>query len=148
MKNNILDIYASDVFSDAVMQERLPKKVYQSLKATIQTGSDLDPQIADVVASAMKDWAVEKGATHFAHWSHPLTGTTAEKHDSFLSPQSDRSAILEFSGKNLVVGEPDASSFPSGGLRDTFEARGYTTWDPTSPAFVRDGSLYLSLIHI
>ena len=90
MKNNILDIYASDVFSDAVMQERLPKKVYQSLKATIQTGSDLDPQIADVVASAMKDWAVEKGATHFAHWFHPLTGTTAEKHDSFLSPQSDR----------------------------------------------------------
>lgn len=148
MKNNILDIYASDVFSDAVMQERLPKKVYQSLKATIQTGSDLDPQIADVVASAMKDWAVEKGATHFAHWFHPLTGTTAEKHDSFLSPQSDRSAILEFSGKNLVVGEPDASSFPSGGLRDTFEARGYTTWDPTSPAFVRDGSLYIPTIFI
>ena len=130
------------------MRERLPKKVYQSLKATIQTGSDLDPQIADVVASAMKDWAVEKGATHFAHWFHPLTGTTAEKHDSFLSPQSDRSAILEFSGKNLVVGEPDASSFPSGGLRDTFEARGYTTWDPTSPAFVKDGSLYIPTIFI
>lgn len=148
MKDNILDIYASDVFSDAVMQERLPKKVYQSLKATIQTGSDLDPQIADVVACAMKDWAVEKGATHFAHWFHPLTGATAEKHDSFLSPQSDRSAILEFSGKNLVVGEPDASSFPSGGLRDTFEARGYTTWDPTSPAFVRDGSLYIPTIFI
>lgn len=148
MKENFLDIYASDVFSDAVMQQRLPKKVYQSLKATIQTGSDLDPQIADVVASAMKDWAVEKGATHFAHWFHPLTGATAEKHDSFLSPQSDRSAILEFSGKNLVVGEPDASSFPSGGLRDTFEARGYTTWDPTSPAFVRDGSLYIPTIFI
>ncbi|MEE0435578.1 MAG: glutamine synthetase III [Peptococcaceae bacterium] len=148
MENNFLDIYASDVFSDAVMRERLPKKVYQSLKATIQTGSDLDPQIADVVASAMKDWAIEKGATHFAHWFHPLTGTTAEKHDSFLSPQSDRSAILEFSGKNLVVGEPDASSFPSGGLRDTFEARGYTTWDPTSPAFVRDGSLYIPTIFI
>lgn len=148
MKENFLDIYASDVFSDAVMRERLPKKVYQSLKATIQTGSDLDPQIADVVASAMKDWAVEKGATHFAHWFHPLTGTTAEKHDSFLSPQSDRSAILEFSGKNLVVGEPDASSFPSGGLRDTFEARGYTTWDPTSPAFVKDGSLYIPTIFI
>lgn len=148
MKENILDIYASDVFNDAVMQERLPKKVYQSLKATIQTGSDLDPQIADVVATAMKDWAVEKGATHFAHWFHPLTGNTAEKHDSFLSPQSDRSAILEFSGKNLVVGEPDASSFPSGGLRDTFEARGYTTWDPTSPAFVRDGSLYIPTIFI
>ncbi len=148
MKENFLDIYASDVFSDAVMQQRLPKKVYQSLKATIQTGSDLDPQIADVVAAAMKDWAVEKGATHFAHWFHPLTGATAEKHDSFLSPQSDRSAILEFSGKNLVVGEPDASSFPSGGLRDTFEARGYTTWDPTSPAFVRDGSLYIPTIFI
>ena len=148
MKENFLDIYASDVFSHAVMQQRLPKKVYQSLKATIQTGSDLDPQIADVVASAMKDWAVEKGATHFAHWFHPLTGATAEKHDSFLSPQSDRSAILEFSGKNLVVGEPDASSFPSGGLRDTFEARGYTTWDPTSPAFVRDGSLYIPTIFI
>lgn len=148
MKENFLDIYASDVFSDAVMQQRLPKKVYQSLKATIQTGSDLDPQIADVVASAMKDWAVEKGATHFAHWFHPLTGATAEKHDSFLSPQSDRSAILEFSGKNLVIGEPDASSFPSGGLRDTFEARGYTTWDPTSPAFVRDGSLYIPTIFI
>lgn len=148
MKENFLDIYASDVFSDAVMQERLPKKVYQSLKATIQTGSDLDPQIADIVAAAMKDWAVEKGATHFAHWFHPLTGTTAEKHDSFLSPQSDRSAILEFSGKNLVVGEPDASSFPSGGLRDTFEARGYTTWDPTSPAFVKDGSLYIPTIFI
>lgn len=148
MKENFLDIYASDAFSDAVMRERLPKKVYQSLKATIQTGSDLDPQIADVVASAMKDWAVEKGATHFAHWFHPLTGTTAEKHDSFLSPQSDRSAILEFSGKNLVVGEPDASSFPSGGLRDTFEARGYTTWDPTSPAFVKDGSLYIPTIFI
>ena len=130
------------------MQQRLPKKVYESLKATIQTGSDLDPQIADVVASAMKDWAVEKGATHFAHWFHPLTGATAEKHDSFLSPQSDRSAVLEFSGKNLVVGEPDASSFPSGGLRDTFEARGYTTWDPTSPAFVRDGSLYIPTIFI
>ncbi|MDO4281503.1 MAG: glutamine synthetase III [Peptococcaceae bacterium] len=148
MKNNLLDIYASDVFSDAVMRERLPKKVYQSLKATVETGSDLDPQIADVVASAMKDWAVEKGATHFAHWFHPLTGVTAEKHDSFLSPQSDRSAILEFSGKNLVVGEPDASSFPSGGLRDTFEARGYTTWDPTSPAFVKDGSLHIPTIFI
>lgn len=148
MKENFLDIYASDVFNDEVMQQRLPKKVYESLKATIQTGSDLDPQIADVVASAMKDWAVEKGATHFAHWFHPLTGATAEKHDSFLSPQSDRSALLEFSGKNLVVGEPDASSFPSGGLRDTFEARGYTTWDPTSPAFVRDGSLYIPTIFI
>ena len=148
MKENFLDIYAADVFSDAVMQQRLPKKVYQSLKATIQTGSDLDPQIADVVASAMKDWAVEKGATHFAHWFHPLTGATAEKHDSFLSPQSDRSAILEFSGKNLVIGESDASSFPSGGLRDTFEARGYTTWDPTSPAFVKDGSLYIPTIFI
>ena len=148
MKEKLLDIYASDVFNDAVMQQRLPKKVYQSLKATVETGSDLDPQIAEVVAAAMKDWAVEKGATHFAHWFHPLTGVTAEKHDSFLSPQSDRSAILEFSGKNLVVGEPDASSFPSGGLRDTFEARGYTTWDPTSPAFVKNGSLYIPTIFI
>ena len=146
--DKILDLYGCDVFSDKVMQERLPGRVYESLKATMQTGSDLDSKIADVVATAMKDWAVEKGATHFAHWFQPMTGATAEKHDSFLAPQRDRSAILEFSGKNLVKGEPDASSFPSGGLRDTFEARGYTTWDPTSPAFVKDGSLYIPTIFI
>lgn len=148
MREKLLDIYASDVFNDEVMQQRLPQKVYESLKATILTGSDLDIKIADIVAAAMKDWALEKGATHFAHWFQPMTGATAEKHDSFLSPQSNRSAILEFSGKNLVKGEPDASSFPSGGLRDTFEARGYTSWDPTSPAFVKNGSLYIPTIFI
>ncbi len=139
----MIEEFGRDVFSDEVMQRRLPKKVYESLKATILTGSDLEKDIADVVASAMKDWAIERGATHFAHWFQPMTGMTAEKHESFLEPVGNGRAIIEFSGKNLVKGEPDASSFPSGGLRDTFEARGYTSWDPTSPAFVKDGSLYI-----
>lgn len=139
----IKTIYGENVFNDRVMKERLPKNVYQSLRNTILTGEDLDKDIADTVANAMKDWSVEKGATHFAHWFQPMTGTTAAKHESFLAPQSDQSAIFDFSGKNLIKGEPDASSFPSGGLRDTFEARGYTSWDPTSPAFVQGETLFI-----
>lgn len=138
-----MDIFGSNVFNDAVMKERLPKATYKALKKTIESGLPLDPAIADVVANAMKDWAVEKGATHFTHWFQPLTGITAEKHDAFISPTADGKAILEFSGKELIKGEPDASSFPSGGLRATFEARGYTAWDCTSPAFVKDDSLYI-----
>lgn len=136
-------MFGSAVFSDAVMQERLPKLVYKKLKKTIKEGLPLDPDIAEVVACVMKDWAVEMGATHFTHWFQPLTGVTAEKHDSFLSPTGDGKAIMEFSGKELIKGEPDASSFPSGGLRATFEARGYTAWDCTSPAFVKDKTLYI-----
>ncbi|ADU75330.1 glutamine synthetase [Acetivibrio thermocellus AD2] len=136
-------MFGSAVFSDAVMQERLPKPVYKKLKKTIKEGLPLDPDIAEVVACVMKDWAVEMGATHFTHWFQPLTGVTAEKHDSFLSPTGDGKAIMEFSGKELIKGEPDASSFPSGGLRATFEARGYTAWDCTSPAFVKDKTLYI-----
>ena len=136
-------MFGSAVFSDAVMQERLPKPVYKKLKKTIKEGLPLDPDIAEVVACVMKDWAVEMGATHFTHWFQPLTGVTAEKHDSFLSPTGDGKAIMEFSGKELIKGEPDASSFPSGGLRATFEARGYTAWDCTSPAFVKDRTLYI-----
>lgn len=136
-----MSIYGSNVFNDAVMKERLPKAAYKALKKTIEEGRSLDTAIADVVANAMKDWAVEKGATHFTHWFQPMTGITAEKHDAFISPTSDGKAIMEFSGKELIKGEPDASSFPSGGLRATFEARGYTAWDCTSPAFVKDGSL-------
>ncbi|MEN6412630.1 MAG: glutamine synthetase III [Veillonellales bacterium] len=138
-----MTIYGANVFNDAVMKERLPKAAYKALKKTIEEGRSLDTAIADVVANAMKDWAVEKGATHFTHWFQPLTGITAEKHDAFISPTSDGKAIMEFSGKELIKGEPDASSFPSGGLRATFEARGYTAWDCTSPAFVKDGSLYI-----
>jgi len=139
--NKINEIFASNVFSDAVMKERLPKATYKALKKTIERGTTLAPEVADVVASAMKDWAVEKGATHFTHWFQPMTGITAEKHDSFINPTSDGKVILEFSGKELIKGEPDASSFPSGGLRATFEARGYTAWDCTSPAFIKDDSL-------
>ena len=131
------------VFNESVMQARLPKDVYRSLKKTIEMGKRLDADIADVVANAMKDWAVEKGATHFTHWFQPMTGITAEKHDSFISTTADGTVIMEFSGTELVRGEPDASSFPSGGLRATFEARGYTTWDPTSYAFVKDNTLYI-----
>ncbi|MEN6565919.1 MAG: glutamine synthetase III [Veillonellales bacterium] len=138
-----MTIYGANVFNDAVMKECLPKAAYKALKKTIEEGRSLDTAIADVVANAMKDWAVEKGATHFTHWFQPLTGITAEKHDAFISPTSDGKAIMEFSGKELIKGEPDASSFPSGGLRATFEARGYTAWDCTSPAFVKDGSLYI-----
>ncbi len=135
------DIYGSNVFNDSVMRQTLPKETYKSLHKTMEEGVPLDPQVAEVVASVMKDWAVSKGATHFTHWFQPLTGITAEKHDSFISPTPDGRVILEFSGKELIKGEPDASSFPSGGLRATFEARGYTAWDCTSPAFVKDGSL-------
>ncbi|ANX01751.1 glutamine synthetase [Thermoclostridium stercorarium subsp. leptospartum DSM 9219] len=136
-------IFGSAVFSDTVMQERLPKPIYKKLKKTIKEGLPLDPEVAEVVACVMKDWAVEIGATHFTHWFQPLTGVTAEKHDSFLTPTGDGKAIMEFSGKELIKGEPDASSFPSGGLRATFEARGYTAWDCTSPAFVKDKTLYI-----
>ena len=134
---NVADIFGEDVFSDAVMEERLPKKVYKELRKTIDEGKELDPMIAEVVAGAMKDWAIEKGATHYTHWFQPLTGVTAEKHDSFISAPVNGKVLMEFSGKELIKGEPDASSFPSGGLRATFEARGYTAWDCTSPAFVR-----------
>ena len=139
----VSDIFASLVFSEDVMRERLTKDVYKSLLDTIAGGKELDPGIADAVAGAMKDWAIEHGATHFTHWFQPLTGVTAEKHDAFLTPVGHGKAIMEFSGKELIKGEPDASSFPSGGLRATFEARGYTAWDPASYAFVKDGSLYI-----
>ena len=140
---NVPELFGSQVFNCQVMQDKLPKDVYKSLRRTIQEGAPLDMSVANVVANAMKDWAVEKGATHFTHWFQPMTGITAEKHDSFISPTKDGKVIMEFSGKELVVGEPDASSFPSGGVRATFEARGYTAWDPTSFAFVKDGTLYI-----
>ena len=124
------------MFSDEVQRARLPKQVYKALRRTITQGEPLDPSVADAVASAMKDWALEHGATHYTHWFQPLTGITAEKHDSFLSPTPEGGAIAEFSGKELIQGEPDASSFPSGGMRSTFEARGYTAWDPTSPPWL------------
>ena len=133
----LTEIFGSNVFSDKVMKQLLPKETYQALKETIEKGTSLRPDIADVVANAMKDWAIEKGATHYTHWFQPLTGMTAEKHDSFISPTADGGVVLEFSGKQLIQGEPDASSFPSGGLRATFEARGYTAWDCTSPAFLK-----------
>ena len=142
-KINVPDIFASMVFNDDVMRERLPKDVYKSLRKTIDNGNDLDITVANAVANAMKDWAIEKGATHYTHWFQPMTGITAEKHDSFISPTADGRIIMEFSGKELIKGEPDASSFPSGGLRATFEARGYTAWDPTSYAFIKDHSLYI-----
>ncbi len=137
----IQEIFSSLVFDDRVMRERLPKETYEALQKTISVGKPIDKSIADIVASAMKDWAVELGATHYTHWFQPLTGITAEKHDSFISPTADGGVILEFSGKELVQGESDASSFPSGGLRNTFEARGYTAWDPTSYAFLKEGVL-------
>ena len=137
------EIFGSMVFNDQKMQERLPKSTYKALKKTIQNGEPLDLSVANVVAAAMKDWAVEMGCTHYTHWFQPMTGITAEKHDSFITPNGEGQVIMEFSGKELVKGEPDASSFPSGGIRATFEARGYTTWDPTSYAFVKDGTLYI-----
>ena len=136
------ELFGSKVFNDRVMRERLPGTTYKALKKTIENGEPLDISVANVVANAMKDWAVEQGCTHFTHWFQPMTGVTAEKHDSFIQPNGD-GVIMEFSGKELIKGEPDASSFPSGSIRATYEARGYTTWDPTSPAFVRDGSLYI-----
>ena len=137
----IPELYASMCFNEQVMKERLPEDVYKSLKRTMEQGKSIDKEIANTVANAMKDWAIEKGATHFTHWFQPMTGVTAEKHDSFISPKGDGNIIMEFSGKELIKGEPDASSFPSGGLRATFEARGYTAWDPTSYAFIKDDSL-------
>lgn len=137
------ELFGSMVFNDQMMLERLPKATYKALKKTIQNGEPLDEGVANVVASAMKDWAIEKGCTHYTHWFQPMTGITAEKHDSFITPNGDGQVIMEFSGKELVKGEPDASSFPSGGIRATFEARGYTTWDPTSYAFAKDGTLYI-----
>ncbi|HEV7863761.1 MAG TPA: glutamine synthetase III, partial [Acidimicrobiia bacterium] len=130
------EVFGQNVFTKTVMRQRLPKPVFKSVMATIEHSKPLDPAVADVVASAMKDWAMEKGATHYAHVFYPLTGLTAEKHDSFLEPGDDGSSIAEFAGKTLVQGEPDASSFPNGGLRATFEARGYTGWDVTSPAYI------------
>ncbi len=140
---NVVEQFGIDVFNEETMKQRLPKNVFKTLKKTIAEGKELDSSIADVVASAMKDWAIEKGATHYTHWFQPMTGITAEKHDSFISPMGDGTVIMEFSGKELIKGEPDASSFPSGGIRATFEARGYTAWDPTSYAFVKGGSLYI-----
>lgn len=141
--NNVSEIFGSMVFNDKVMHERLPKDIYKALKKTILEGRLLDAAVASVVASVMKDWAIEKGATHYTHWFQPMTGITAEKHDSFISPNPDGTVIMEFSGKELIKGEPDASSFPSGGLRATFEARGYTAWDPTSYAFIKEKTLYI-----
>ena len=140
---SIPELFGSMVFNDEVMRQRLPREVYKALTKTIATGRTIDPSIADVVANAMKDWAIEKGATHYTHWFHPLTGVTAEKHDAFMSPVPGDRVVMEFSGKELIHGETDGSSFPSGGLRATFEARGYTAWDPASYAFVKDGTLYI-----
>lgn len=142
-KNDMTQFFGEDVFNISTMRNRLPKDVFKKLKATMNAGKELDESIAESVATAMKDWAIEKGATHYTHWFQPMTGVTAEKHDSFLSPTGDGTILLEFSGKELIKGEPDASSFPSGGIRATFEARGYTAWDPTSFAFVKDNTLYI-----
>ena len=137
----VSDYFGSLVFDDRVMKANLSADVYKSLKKTIDEGASLKTDVANAVAEAMKEWAVEHGATHFTHWFQPLTGITAEKHDSFISPAPDGRVLMEFSGKELIKGEPDASSFPSGGLRATFEARGYTAWDPTSYAFIKDKTL-------
>lgn len=144
-KNVIESVFAIDVFGDSVMQERLPKKTYAALKKTIEDGEELNPEVANVVAHAMKEWALERGATHYTHWFQPMTGVTAEKHDSFITPTKNGGVIMEFSGKELIKGEPDASSFPSGGLRATFEARGYTAWDCTSPAFLKEDAAGVTL---
>lgn len=146
MAASVPEIFGSMVFDERTMQERLPRETFKALENTIQEGKSLNINIANTVASAMKDWALEKGCTHFTHWFQPMTGITAEKHDSFISPAGDGSVLMEFSGKELVRGEPDASSFPSGGLRATFEARGYTAWDPTSFAFVKDKTLYIPTV--
>lgn len=143
---SVPELFGSCVFNDSVMRERLPKDTYRALKRTIVKGKKLDRSVADIVANAMKDWAIEKGATHYTHWFQPMTGITAEKHDSFISPTDDGKVIMEFSGKELIKGESDASSFPSGGLRATFEARGYTAWDPTSYAFIKDGTLCIPTV--
>ena len=140
---NVPELFGSNVFNDDVMRDKLPKPIYKALKKTIHDGETLDDSVANAVAHAMKEWAIEKGCTHYTHWFQPLTGVTAEKHDSFITPDGDGKVIMTFSGKELIKGEPDASSFPSGGIRATFEARGYTAWDPTSPAFAKDGTLYI-----
>ena len=143
----VTELFGSNVFTDDVMKNALPKEVYKSLRKTIDEGQPLDSSIAGAVANAMKDWAVSKGATHYTHWFQPLTNLTAEKHDSFIEPSGDK-VIMQLTGKNLIVGEPDASSFPSGGTRETSAARGYTAWDPTSPAFVKEGTLYIPTVFV
>ena len=143
MEKKIPELYGSLVFNDKVMREKLPKDIYKALRKTINNNTHLELDVANAVAVAMKEWAVDNGATHFTHWFQPMTGCTAEKHDSFITPVDGGEVIMDFSGKELIKGEPDASSFPSGGLRATFEARGYTAWDPTSPAFIKDGTLYI-----
>ena len=142
-KINVPELFGCDVFNEAVMKDRLRPEIFYSWKKCIENSTALELLVANEIAEAMKDWAIEKGATHYTHWFQPMTGITAEKHDAFIAPTDDGRVIMEFSGKSLVRGEPDASSFPSGGLRATFEARGYTAWDPTSFAFVKDGSLYI-----
>ena len=142
-QKNIPELFGCQVFNEDVMRQRLPREVYESLIRTMDTGGEIDASIADAVASAMKDWAIEQGATHYTHWFQPLTGVTAEKHDSFITPVGNSNVVMKFSGKALIKGESDASSFPSGGIRATFEARGYTAWDPASYAFVKDGTLYI-----
>ena len=142
----VLDYFGCNVFNDDVMQARLPKSVYRNLKSTIEEGNALERGLASVIANAMKDWAIEKGATHYTHWFQPMTGITAEKHECFIAPQDATHALMEFSGKELIKGESDASSFPSGGMRSTFEARGYTAWDPTSYAFIKDKVLYVPTV--
>ena len=146
MNGNLTELFGSMVFNEHVMKERLPKETFRAVRKTMEEGKTLDPAVAGVVANAMKDWAIEKGATHFTHWFQPMTGITAEKHDSFISPTPDGGVIMEFSGKELIKGEPDASSFPSGGLRATFEARGYTAWDPTSYAFIKENTLCIPTV--
>lgn len=145
---NIPEIFGCNVFNESVMKDKLPKNIYKKLRRTMEKGEQLDIETADVVANAIKDWAIEKGATHYTHWFQPMTGTTAEKHDSFISTGADGTALMEFSGKSLIKGEPDASSFPSGGLRRTSSARGYTAWDPTSYCFVKEGSLYIPTVFV
>ena len=144
LRDDLHELYGKNVFDLAQMREHLPERAYRALESCIERGTELEPELADLVANAMKEWALERGATHFTHWFQPMTGLTAEKHDSFLAIEDGR-MLLEFSGKQLVKGEPDASSFPSGGLRATFEARGYTAWDPTSPAFIRETAMGATL---
>ncbi|MBQ7507967.1 MAG: glutamine synthetase III, partial [Spirochaetales bacterium] len=144
----VADYFGSLVFNDAVMREKLPKDIYKTLRRTVSEGKDIDLAVANSVANAMKTWAIEHGATHYTHWFQPMTGITAEKHDAFVSPADGGRAIMEFSGKGLIKGEADGSSFPSGGLRATFEARGYTAWDPTSYAFIRDDTLYIPTVFL
>ena len=141
--NDVPKLFGSLVFNESVMKDRLPTATYKAYKAAVLAGTPLNLEIANIIANAMKDWALEHGCTHFTHWFQPMTGITAEKHESFISPTAEGRVIMDFSGKELIQGEPDASSFPSGGLRATFEARGYTAWDPTSNAFVKDNTLYI-----